>query len=640
MKKTYLRHFILLVICALLMTAFPLTAEAETLVEDLFTLDSTRNMGISVKYETEPPAVEFIAPNGAVYGSQAVASGKMSQTDSGTALFFRIPNAEAGKWQIRYDKKSNSNIEVSYGAYAISLTIEQFSFTKKGKDSLDVEFLVKHDKQIEYDYSIYAVVENNGAVTGQKLLNNGYAKANEQQQINVSIDDLATYSNYKLMLEVTSDDNGTTIFDSIVSDNTFSYTDIYAADAPEGFYVEVNTTSGSLLVNWEDTAASRKDTFVALYINDGTEPTYYNTFNSEISATEIAVDLSTTKKVRIELSYTTYSDKKSKIASREIDMSIASAVSLICNDVTASAQAEVVYQLENLPGAPFSAVLMTNGVKQEISLKGNNSFSVKLEQFNNKVELLWFYNEHTAFRIGKEIYSDRIAPSLNIPDALDKMISKESSYILSGSVDAGCTVTVNSTEISVDGNGIFTTTLSLQPGENVFTVIATGPNGNRTQRTFVVQWGEDGLFETVGTVAVIIQYIPLAICVLLSVVLSIFVIMTVKKYIKIKSAKGKRNALLSVAFRTGVLVSVLSFLATSAFAALWIYVESKLNSVEFYDIVVSSGVEEAYEIIITRDNYMLDTIIAAVCCVVSVLVAVIVKKMSKKTPKKEISDVQ
>ncbi len=637
MKKQYLRILIVLVICALLTGGFPLTAAAATETAELFTLDSTQNMGITVKYETEAPAVEFIAPDGTIYGAQAIANGKMTVTDSGTALFFRIPNAQPGTWQIRYDKKSNTNIEVAYAPYVTALNIDQFSFNKVSDNTLDVQFLVSHDKRIGYDYSIYAIVMENGVVAGQKLLMQGYGNTNAQQQTVVYLDSLATHSNYKLILEVNARENDMPVFDSMISEATFDYTDPNAEIAPEGFHVEIDT-AGSLLIKWENTAAAFRKALVAVYLNDGAEPAYYNTFESHITSTEIALDMATTKNVRIDLSYKDYSDKPSQIASRSIDMSLASKVIVKCEDISAAAQAEIIYQLDRLPGAPFPAVLTVNGVAQELSLKGNNSFSVKLEAFRNTLELLWRYDEYTTFRIEKDIYSDRLAPSLNIPDVTNKVLTDQSSYILTGSVDPGCTVTVNGTEIAVDNNGIFTSELSLKAGENVFTVIAVGPNGNRTQRSITVQWVESGVIGASGLIARLLKYVPLAACALLSIILSIFVIRSRKKYQAVQSEKGTRAAVFAIVNSSCALLVVLASLVTAALAAFWLYLLIRSNSAGFYDIVVADGVNQAYELLQTRDKYMWSAIISAGCLAVTIGLRILFKKLSKKAPKAKNND--
>jgi hypothetical protein len=629
-KKRYLCAFVALAICVLLIGGFPLTAEAAAETAELFTLESTRNMGITVKYETEAPDVEFIAPNGDVYGDQAVAEGKMTKTDSGTALFFRIPDAEAGTWQIRYDKKGNANIEVGYAPYASALVIEQFAFEKATEDTLTVQFFVTHDEPVSYAYSIYAVVEENDVVEGRKLLEDGYAVANEQMEGTVYLNDLSTYSDYKLLLEVNTDEDGMSVYESAISDSGFDYNNPNSLPAPEGFYVEMETTKGSMLIRWEGTEAQWHDTLVAVFINEDNEPIYYNTFASDISSTEIALDMATVKKVRVDISYNDSYHGQSLVASRTIDMAVATAVSLKCKDVTAAAQAEVNYKLKDLTGGPFSAVLTVNGIAQELVLQGDNSFSVQLEAFQNTIDLLWQYDENTAFRIKQEIYSDRLAPTLKIPGVAEKILTDQPDYILSGVTDPGCTVTVNGTGTVVDSNGIFAEKLPLHSGENAFVVIAVGPNGNQTQQTVVVELVVQGVAEKTGWLVKVLKYIPLIISALFSVVVSIFIILSHKNYLKVYGEKGRKQAIFSTAIGSVVFLAVLSAMATLVFIALWFFMSRTINSVEFYETVVSSGVDEAYKMLQTRDKYMWGSIISAVCLAVNIGVSILLKALAKK----------
>lgn len=632
MKKVCIKVLSILFVLVLALSCFSIVAAAASQTTELFTLDSVKNMGISVTYDKEVPTVEFIAPNGEVYGAAAISAGKMTKTDSGKALFFRIPNAQAGSWKITYDKKSNTNVEVNYAPYATGLTVKDFSFTKTNDNTLNVKFSASHDKKLSYSYVIYAVVTENDTPTGQRELNRGSANANEQKSLDINIGNLSTYQNYKLMIEVTAKDNGLEVFDSMVSTQTFAYTDPNAEAAPDNFYLETDMTNESVLVNWENTIARGRETLVSVYINDASEPSYYNSFASDVTATRIPFDASTTTKIKVELLYRSHNGKNSAVSSRAIEMSVAKSVTLVCDDVTSSAQAQIVYKMSNLSGGPFKAFLTVNDREaQEILLKGDNSFSLNLESFNNKVDLIWYYDEFTAFRVGKEIYSDRLAPTLRIPDVSGVVKTDKSTYVLTGTVDIGCTVTVNGTQVEIDANGIFTTELKLNVGENVFEVMAIGPNGNSTKESVVVEWVEPGVIASSGKFGFLLQYIPLGASMIFALIVLLFALKQRKNYRTLKSEKDLRTARFAVLKDLCVLMVVFAALVTVFCAVMMVLSIIKVSSAEFAEVALKS-ITEAYELIKTRNAYIIATVVSAVLVALFVALRILLGKYEKKAP--------
>lgn len=634
MKNRILRILAVVTACWLLLSCVSTSVAAETQTSELFTLEAERNMGIAVTYTAEPPAVEFIAPNGDIYGADAIQSGKMTCTDSGDALFFRIPNADAGTWQIRYDKKSNPEIEVNYAPYAESLAIQKFKFSQTDESTLQVSFTANHSENMRYEYKIYAALTENGSVIGQKEIGSGSATANQSYETSVSLRALSSYGNYQLYLEVTGQDNGLEVFDNMVADGTFSYTNPDAPAAPDNFYTQYNVADDSLRIDWSQTSAHRCDTLVAVYYDDATSPAYYSTFDTSVSVTELVTE-ETAKTIRVDLSYKNYRGVYSQIASRTIDVAMAKAVSLSGADITTSAQAQIVYDLSGLEGGPFKAQLQVNDKPvQELSLQGKNSFAIQLESFNNTVSLVWYYNEFTAFKVSGDIYSDRLAPSLSIPDAGDIIKTDKGTYVLTGTVDAGCTVTVNGDKIKVDKNGIFTEKLKLKAGENVFTVIATGPNGNHTQQTFTVEYVLPGVLPTSGPWAVALQYAPLAASALVALALGLFILRSRVLYQRRRenSVWAARMLLLR---DCSIFLMGLAIAATAAMGGLLAATISKINSVAFYDVAVKEGVKGAYALLQLRHTYLIWTIVTGAVVLVAIGLWVLFAILAKKPPKEK-----
>ena len=614
---------------------FVFSVSAAEKTSDLFTIDSVRNMAISITYEKEPPSVKFIAPNGDIYDSNAVTAKKMTVSDSGEALYYKIPNAQAGTWKIVYDKKGNTELNVSYAPYVEALTIDSFSFTKKDNDSLTATFKVSFSESIYFDYHIYAAVAENEIVTGKKLLKTGTTQTNSSVSVSVDLSSLTSYNGYRLLLEVEATSNGLNVFDSLLATQSFNYTNANAPEAPQNFYVELDVSELSLLIDWSNTPADYQETIVSVYFNDEKEPTYYNSFDSDTTATEVAVVDAFTK-IRIDVAYKNGYGVLSNTATRNLTSAAANKISLVCDDVTSAAQASVNYDLSGYKNKSFKAILSVNDSEEELVLKGKNSFSVKLEHFNNDVALRWFYNDYTVFKVGAQIYSDRIPPKLTIPDSSDTIKTSNSTYVLAGVVDVGCTLTINNKAVTPDADGIFSEEMKVNLGENIFTIVATGPNGNKTSQTVIVYRSTSSLQQTTENTSPLFEFEALIATIIFSVSFVLFFLFSKRTYRKVSKRKGKTAATLSVIRNFSVLLFFLS-LGYSAFSVYkFIQTNNTINSIEFYKVAERS-ISEAYKMLAVNVSNKTAAIISIVLpvlfLVVIIALSIFVKKATVIQPK-------
>lgn len=636
MKKSMKKIISILFVISIIISCLGVSASAAEKTEDLFTLDQPKNMGISVTYDVTPPSVRFIAPNGDEYGSAAISEGKMTYYDSGEAVFFQIPNAMAGTWKIVYDKKTNTDCEVSYSPYVDAVSIDKFTFSTIDKESLKVNFLVSHPDDLGFQYNIYATVKSEDYTGNGKLIGSGYAYANTAEETTVYLDNLASYNGYYLLFEVVAESGGLTIVDSVYSDNTFNYVNPNTEPAPDNFYTELNISEESLLINWENTDANGNKALVAVYFDDSTSPDFYNTFESEYSSTEIVINPDASK-IRVDLSYFGYNGVISAISSRTIDMATAKAVQFNCGDVTSSAQCEFVYDFTAVGSGKYNATLTVNENTQEIVLSGKSSISVALEEFSNDVTLKWYLDEFTAFIVGGEVYSDRIAPNLNILDITDTVKTDKATFVLSGVVDTNCTLKINGTETPYDASGVFTVTLDLVAGENVFEVVAIGPNGNTTKQTIVAIRVEPGVITGEGVLGTIMSLLPLIITLIVSVTLCLFVILSRKSYKKRFDELGSAIARYTLLRNIFILLSIFAGILLVVAVILLILAIRKLNSMLFVETALTSIIS-AYDMIADRNKYIIMLVVCAVLLALFIFLSILFTKYSKNPPKKKVKE--
>lgn len=636
MKKSIKSLISILFVVSLLFSFFSISASAAEKTEDLFTLDQSKNMGISVTYDVTPPSVKFIAPNGDEYGSAAISQGKMEFHDTGDALFYRIPNAMAGTWKIIYDKKTNSECELSYGPYVEAFTIDSFNYTMANSESMDVSFLVSHADNIYYTYNIYATVKSEEYTGNGKLIETGSATANEQVSTSVDLHKLTSYNGYYLLLEIIANTDGLYIADTRYADKTFNYTNPNSSEAPDNFYTELNINEESLYIDWSETTARGKKTLVAVYFDNATEPSYYTTFEDTYTSTEVAID-STLSKIRVDVAYYDYYGVLSVISSRTIDMATAKAVQFNCGDVTSSAQGEFVYDFTSVGSGKYNATLTVNENTQDIVLSGKSSISVALAEFDNKVTLKWYLDEFTAFIVGGEVYSDRIAPNLNILDITDTVKTDKATFVLSGVVDTNCTLKINGTETPYDESGVFTVTLDLVAGENVFEVVAIGPNGNTTKQTIVAIRVEPGVITGEGVLGTIMSLLPLIITLIVSVTLCLFVILSRKSYKKRFDELGSAIARYTLLRNVFILLSIFAGILLVVAVILLILSIKKLNSMLFVETALTSIIS-AYDMIADRNKYIIMLVVCAVLLALFIFLSILFTKYSKNPPKKKVKE--
>ena len=113
-----LSYFLLAIISA---AALSITAFTANETKDLFTLDQSYNMAVSILFDKEKPDVSFINPAGAVIGGDS-----LTYEEGDGWIQYYIPNAMSGAWKITYDKKSNTTFEIGYSSYMNPISISSF----------------------------------------------------------------------------------------------------------------------------------------------------------------------------------------------------------------------------------------------------------------------------------------------------------------------------------------------------------------------------------------------------------------------------------------------------------------------------------------------------------------------------------
>ncbi len=486
------RSGIVLLAVAMLAVLFctPSRAVAETTEAEFLYLETAGEFTVMFTYEGERPEIVFIAPSGKEYGEGISAEEEFlsAHGSNGGWSTYKVVNAEAGQWNIRYDKKDNEILEYSIVDVVSGICIQSFVLQKIEGNTATVSFEVtKGEEEVWYDYTISVVAEDGETVTQE--LRSGRANTAVLQEVSVQLN-VASCENYKLRLEVVHTDEVET-FDSMETEE-FSYVNPKTAEAVEDFYVDVDMGSGLCKADWNYfrpwgwniqyklEAVADGDTEHPIYsvTTSGTDASFYYPANA--------------KTMTITL-YSMINGVLSEPRTKEIDLDGGEYVKVLTDEVTGEATLELECQ------AKEAAVLhvILNGESGVYQIKEKNTLYFSLQDGWNTIEAYFEGSDRVTYRVSKEIYYSWIAPSITLYEELDGKVFLTGSACISGKAENASMLTVNGISVQPDENGSFSYDVPLETGENEVTIVATTAAGVSTARNLTIIKGT----KSAGTVA-------------------------------------------------------------------------------------------------------------------------------------------
>lgn len=166
--------------------------ETEIITENLFTLGNECDMSVTVKYNAARPDVAFVQPDEVILNEKTV-----SFENGDGAIKYFLPNAMPGDWQICYDQKDNTDVQITYESYLDKVKITNFTLGTVSDGQLPVKFTIESKTGGTCLYKLYAYNENVTDVLlieGSANLNNEFSKIVDTN--------ILTDGGYKIRLEV------------------------------------------------------------------------------------------------------------------------------------------------------------------------------------------------------------------------------------------------------------------------------------------------------------------------------------------------------------------------------------------------------------------------------------------------------
>ena len=481
--KRLLHHLLSILIFLALLAGMAGTALAVEQSKELMVLPRQANIVVSIEYENEEPDITLISPDSTVYSE---AAGNVTVERGEKMLYFYLPDALAGQWLIRYDKKTNEFITANYIEYTPSLTIDALDLKSVSDGRAEISFNAGYPKDITYNYVVSAVLlDENRNVTGRKELDTGTARSNQNETRRVSLNKLSSYDHYYLELEVYFKEYAIETNDAKITDRNFGYINDRQPESIAGVHVSIDPASLIFTMDWSDFKVSC-DQYVAAYYTDVSPDAPVDYQSLESGYTSAVFDLPPdTHSLTVELTYIRGGLSSSPYR-RQIDWEQGLSLSIDTPENTNSVQAVVTYKTD----IPRNAEISVNDEKQQVVLTGNNSVSIQLEEFTNEISVRCALDDMTDVIYRKSIYSDRIAPVLRFYEKVDAISVEEDHFLLTGETEPGCKLTVNGVEYPLNEDGSFLADLSLEKDENVFSVISTDPAGNQSAQNVTIYHGD------------------------------------------------------------------------------------------------------------------------------------------------------
>ena len=603
-----IKRLFLIIISSIIILSNSIAVIAATESTLLFTLSEARNMSITVIYDSEIPLIEFISPSGEKLKEGAVTEDKMKVIHAEGAINYLIPNAVRGDWYIEYDKLTNKELEVNYAPYADSISIESFKIlsTNTSENTADVEFEVSFTNNSVYQYIVYAVTtDKDSLASGQKELKKGSAIAGSLVTEQINLSSLSSYDSYRLMLEVYLDSSGIEVFDTAITSETFSYTNNNAPEKISDFFVEIDLSEESLLIDWTEYSVRCDEYIAAVYTpNDLNEPMFSNTFEPGITSTSIIIDPSV-EYLRVELSYR-LRGVTSQLLRKDIRLDNGITVAFVTPSQTNSSQAVIEYNTDK----NIKAVVTVNGATDDVQLSGSGQFSVTLSDFTNDVSISYSPESNVRFIVRRDIYSDRIAPILLLYENKTTITTTEPSYTLAGETEPGCVLTVNQQAVTLKEDGTFLHKLALSKGNNEFTITATDTAGNSSMQKINIRMGDSSAGTTTDIdKTFFMRYLPLIIAFILSIGIVACILLLSRSYAK-QAPHGRPRAILTVVRNILVIISALG-LEVLAYLLYKRQTASKAINTTEYAKLVEKSVQDAYQAILVFERY--NTLFVTAC---------------------------
>ena len=633
-KKDYIINPVLaafisaMMVCIFLFNGLRVSAATGPLV----TLERSMDITIIVGYDTEKPAVAFIAPNNKRY-EKPEDFDQILEGDKTT--YYCISGASSGDWTVEYEKGKNQEITIDVVPWHKNISVDSFSFTTEQKDDKPLPYIngklnVTYGNG-GYNYILSAVIPDaDGNITNSIKLCDGRGRSGDECDFSTYTDILPD-GEYRLQVEVYAEDNtGVEVRDHLLADGVLKISGNTSAGADECLSVFCNISDGTIDIAFDASSQEIRADEYALIVVQGAdgEKLSEQLFNEESftdhlifdpAAGDITVQINTKDRDKGYISWVK-TFKPAFPLSLEIETP----------EVTKDQVAVIRFDA----GSETYQGRITVGDKtNELLFSGSSAAQVSLETMESNELTVEIFDENITYSESKLISVDMMPPYIDIYGASEDMVTSEDKVTFAGKTDASA-ITCNGETVQCDAGGAFSFTADMDEDEKNFSFEATDAAGNVTVRNIHITRSDAVIDEKTGEAKEKKGVMPLIITMAISLFLALFTAGLSFMIIKKNEKKGRAVKTVPTVLFSFVASLICCFTGVGIWQLIMHFrAGKKLSGSSLVDLLKNTPLSNVADKIDEKKEYLCSSIIsfgiAAGLAVVLIAATVIKRKMKK-----------
>ena len=618
----------MLLICLIIAGGMRVSAATGPLV----TLEQSMDITIIVGYDTEKPAVVFVAPNNKRYEKPEDFDGI---TEGDKATYYNISNASSGDWTVEYEKGRNKEITIDVVPWHKNISIESFSFTTSPAEdrplqNINGKLLASYENG-RFNYIVSAVVTGaDGAIENCIELYNGSARGGDESEFSVYPEVLPD-GEYKLQLEVYGEDStGVEVHDSVISDASFTITGNTSQGEESCLKIYCDITDSTIDIDFDASSQEiRTDEYALIVFRNATgerisEMLYdQGSFSDHVifdpADGDITIQINARDRDKGYISW-------SRTFKPEMPMSLEIETPEMTNDQNAVIRFDA-------GSETYQGRIIVGDTSNELMFTGSNTAQVSLESMETSELIVEIDAGNITYREKKVISVDTLPPYIDIYGAAGDMVTSEDKVRFAGKTNA-VSLTCNDVPVQCEDSGAFSFTADMDEDEKDFCFEASDNAGNVTVRN--IHMTKKGVAAEDKTVKKEKKgKWPLIITLIISFLMALFTAVLSSVLLKRAEKKGRKRGTV----RTVLCSFTISLICCFTGAGVWqllmhFNASKKLSGSSLVSLLKDSPISAVAEKIDERQEYLFSSFIsfgiAAALLIVLVVCLIVNRKLRRR----------